>query len=104
VLFDLAAADGRRFSPHCWRSAMVLAHKGLECASRATLFTGISAIGDGSRTLPVDPPVSARQARLVTSVTPRSPLVPIGCRLSHRRAVIRVESSPASVAPSRDPQ
>jgi hypothetical protein len=82
VLFDLAAADGRRFSAHCRRSA----------------------IGDGFRTLPVDPPVCPRQARLVTSVTPRTPLVPIGCRLSHRRAVIRVESSPASVAPSRDPQ
>lgn len=53
VLFDLAAADGRRFSPHCWRSAMALAHKGLESESRATLFTDIGAIGDGFRTLPV---------------------------------------------------
>lgn len=53
VLFDLAAADGRRFSPHCWRSTMALAHKGLDCESRATLFTGIGAIGEGFRTLPV---------------------------------------------------
>lgn len=53
VLFDLAAADGRRFSPHCWRSTMALAHKGLESESRATLFTDIGAIGEGFCTLPV---------------------------------------------------
>lgn len=53
VLFDLAAADGRRFSPNCWRSTMALAHKGLEFESRATLFTEIGAIGEGLRTVPV---------------------------------------------------
>ena len=53
ILFDLAAADGRRFSPHCWRSTMALAHKGLQSESRATLFTDIGEIGEGFRTLPV---------------------------------------------------
>jgi len=53
VLYDLAAADGRCFSPNCWRSAMALAHKGLAWESRPTLFTGIGAIGGGNRTVPV---------------------------------------------------
>lgn len=53
VLFDLCGADGRRFSPNCWRSAMALAHKGLAWESRATLFTGIADIGGGNRTVPV---------------------------------------------------
>ena len=53
ALFDLASADGRRFSPNCWRSAMALAHKGLQWRSRATLFTEIPNIGGGNRTVPV---------------------------------------------------
>lgn len=53
VLFDLAAADGRRFSPHCWRSTMALAHKGLDCERRATTFGDIAALGEGLRTVPV---------------------------------------------------
>jgi glutathione S-transferase len=53
VLFDLAGGDGRCFSPNCWRTAMALAHKGLEWESRATLFTEIAGIGGGNRTVPV---------------------------------------------------
>lgn len=54
VLHDLAAADDRRFSPHCWRTRMALAHKGLQCDARATLFTEIASIADGGqKTVPV---------------------------------------------------
>lgn len=54
VLYDLAAADGRRFSPHCWRAVMALAHKGLDYESRPTQFTDIGRICDGRRrTVPV---------------------------------------------------
>ena len=53
ILYDLCGADGRRFSPNCWRTRMALAHKGLDHESRATLFTGIGAIAPGARrTLP----------------------------------------------------
>lgn len=47
VLYDLVGRDGRRFSPHCWRTRMALAHKGLECEARPTRFTEIGKIGDG---------------------------------------------------------
>ena len=54
LLYDLAAADGRRFSPHCWRTRMALAHKGLSCETRATRFSDIVKIADGSqKTVPV---------------------------------------------------
>jgi glutathione S-transferase len=53
VLYDLAGADGRRFSPACWRIAMALSHKGLPYESRATHFTQIADIGGGNRTVPV---------------------------------------------------
>lgn len=53
VLYDLVAADGRRFSPNCWRSALALAHKGLAWESRPTRFTDIAAIGGGNKTIPV---------------------------------------------------
>ena len=54
VLFDLAAADGRRFSPHCWRTRLALAHKNLPCEARATHFTQIASIADGNqKTVPV---------------------------------------------------
>jgi glutathione S-transferase len=54
VLFDLAGADGRRFSPNCWRTRMALAHKGLAHEARATRFCDIAGIGDGTqKTLPV---------------------------------------------------
>jgi glutathione S-transferase len=54
VLYDLAGAAGRRFSPNCWRTRLALAHKGLACETRPTRFTEIAAIGDGRhKTLPV---------------------------------------------------
>ena len=54
VLYELTAADGRRFSPHCWRSIMALAHKGLDFEGRPVAFTDIPSIGDGRRkTVPV---------------------------------------------------
>jgi glutathione S-transferase len=54
VLFDLTAADGRRLSPHCWRTRMALAHKNLPCETRATQFTEIASIADGKqKTVPV---------------------------------------------------
>ena len=54
VLYDLAGADGRRFSPNCWRTRMAIAHKGLACDARATRFTEIPGIcGGGQKTVPV---------------------------------------------------
>ena len=55
VLYDLCAGDSdRRFSPHCWKARMALAHKGLAFQTRATPFTKISEIGGGfSPTVPV---------------------------------------------------
>jgi glutathione S-transferase len=39
-LYDLAGADeGRRFSPHCWRVRMALAHKGLAVQTVPWRFT-----------------------------------------------------------------
>lgn len=53
VLHDLAAGDGRLFSPNCWRTRLALLHKGLSFETRPTLFTGIPAIGPGVKTVPV---------------------------------------------------
>jgi glutathione S-transferase len=53
VLYDLVGRDDRRFSPHCWRTRMALAHKGLECEARPTRFAEIGKIGDGQvKTVP----------------------------------------------------
>jgi glutathione S-transferase len=53
VMYDLVGQDDRRFSPHCWRTRMALAHKGLEHEARSTGFTGIPAIEDGTvKTVP----------------------------------------------------
>lgn len=54
VLYDLVGCDDRRFSPNCWRSRLAIAHKGLDCETRPTTFTGIADVaGGGHRTLPV---------------------------------------------------
>ena len=53
ILHELTAAEDRRFSPFCWRSAMALAHKRLDWTSRATGFSGIATIGGGQRMVPV---------------------------------------------------
>lgn len=39
TLYELAGADGRRFSPYCWRSRMALAHKGLDARIEPVRFT-----------------------------------------------------------------
>lgn len=53
VMYDLVGQDDRRFSPHCWRTRMALAHKGLEHEARPTRFTEIPAIEDGQvKTVP----------------------------------------------------
>jgi glutathione S-transferase len=54
LLYDLAGADGRRFSPNCWRTRMALAHKGLAFETRPTHFREISSVAGGKqKTLPV---------------------------------------------------
>lgn len=55
ILYDLCAGDtARRFSPHCWKAKMALAHKGLDFETRGMPFTRIKEIGDGfSPTVPV---------------------------------------------------
>jgi glutathione S-transferase len=54
TLYDLAAADGRRFSPYCWRTKLALAHKGLDYETVPIGFTEIPAIpGGGQTTVPV---------------------------------------------------
>jgi glutathione S-transferase len=55
VLYDLCGADPDvRFSPHCWKIKMALAHKGLAFETRPTPFTKVPDIGGGfSKTVPV---------------------------------------------------
>lgn len=53
ILHELTGAEGRCFSPYCWRSVMALAHKGLAWEARRTGFAGIADIGGGQRTVPV---------------------------------------------------
>ncbi len=55
ILYDLCARDqSRRFSPHCWKARMALAHKGLAFETRGTPFTRIKEIAEGfSPTVPV---------------------------------------------------
>jgi glutathione S-transferase len=55
VLYDLCGNDPElRFSPHCWKAKMALAHKGLAFETRPTPFTRIKEIGEGfSPTVPV---------------------------------------------------
>ncbi len=38
VLYDLAGADDRRFSPHCWKSKMALKHKELDFKTEPCTF------------------------------------------------------------------
>ena len=53
VLYDLRAADGRSFSPFCWRARMALAHKGIVPEVRKVRFSDIAGIGHQARTVPV---------------------------------------------------
>lgn len=51
TLYELAGSDpARRFSPHCWKTVMSLAHKGLAYAGSPVPFTGIADVEDGGGT------------------------------------------------------
>ena len=58
TFYDLAGAeDERRFSPHCWRAALSLAHKGLDAEAKPWRFTEKEAIafsGQGATPVLVD--------------------------------------------------
>ncbi len=55
LLYDLVGEDhGRPFSPHCWKTTMCLAHKGLDYRRVPTPFTSVPKVEDGvSKTIPV---------------------------------------------------
>jgi glutathione S-transferase len=55
LLYDLVGADpARPFSPHCWKAAMALAHKGLAFERVATPFVSVATVeGDSGMTVPV---------------------------------------------------
>jgi glutathione S-transferase len=55
LLYDLVGQDETRpFSPHCWKTRMALAHKGLDFRAAPTRFLDVPKIESGaSRTVPV---------------------------------------------------
>lgn len=55
LLYELAGTDASRpFSPHCWKTVMSLAHKGLSYETVATPFTRVPLVEDSaSKTVPV---------------------------------------------------
>lgn len=55
LLYDLVGRDAARpFSPHCWKVAMALAHKGLDYRAVPTRFLEVGGIEGGvSSTIPV---------------------------------------------------
>jgi glutathione S-transferase len=55
LLYDLVGADAERpYSPHCWKTAMSLAHKGLDFKSVPTRFLEVPEVEGGvSKTVPV---------------------------------------------------
>jgi glutathione S-transferase len=55
VLYELVGRDAARpFSPHCWKAAMALAHKGLDISSVPTRFLEVPRVEGGvSKTVPV---------------------------------------------------
>ncbi|WP_182085705.1 glutathione S-transferase family protein [Aureimonas sp. ME7] len=56
LLYDLVGRDpSRPFSPHCWKTRMALAHKGLPVDIAPVRFTDVPAIegGEGKRTVPI---------------------------------------------------
>ncbi len=55
LLYELAGRDaGRPFSPHCWKTVMSLAHKGLDFERRSVPFTQVGGVeGGASRTVPI---------------------------------------------------
>jgi glutathione S-transferase len=55
LLYDLVGEDSARpYSPHCWKTAMSLAHKGLAFERVPTQFLEVPAVENGvSKTIPV---------------------------------------------------
>lgn len=55
LLYDLVGDDAERpFSPHCWKTMMCLAHKGLDYRRVPTPFTSVPSVEGGvSKTVPV---------------------------------------------------
>ncbi|CAN7766928.1 glutathione S-transferase family protein [Mesorhizobium sp. LjNodule214] len=55
LFYELVGRDtARPFSPHCWKIAMALAHKGLTSSSMPTRFLEVPAVEGGvSKTVPV---------------------------------------------------
>lgn len=55
LLYDLVGEDHQRpFSPHCWKTTMCLAHKGLDYRRAPTPFTSVPGVEGGiSKTVPV---------------------------------------------------
>lgn len=55
ILYSLCGADVKRpFSPHCWKTVMALAHKGLPFHESPQPFTAIPAVEGGvSKTVPI---------------------------------------------------
>jgi len=53
-LYELAASDGRLFSPPCWRSRLVLEWHELKFTSIPTSYTGIKKVAESQfTTLPI---------------------------------------------------
>jgi len=55
LFYDLVGHDAQRpFSPHCWKTRMALAHKGLDATGMPTRFLEVPGIEGGvSKTVPV---------------------------------------------------
>lgn len=55
TLYELTGKDTTRpFSPHCWKTAMSLAHKGLDYTGSAVPFTAVPDVENGAgKTVPV---------------------------------------------------
>jgi glutathione S-transferase len=54
LLYDLVGRDtSRPFSPHCWKTRMSLAHKGLDFECIPTPFTAVPKVDNGTTTVPV---------------------------------------------------
>jgi len=62
VLFELAGAEPRRFSPFCWRARFALAHKGLEAKLEPVRFCDKGKLAASGQTLV---PVLVDGARIV---------------------------------------
>ncbi|MBB3948060.1 glutathione S-transferase [Rhizobium skierniewicense] len=55
TLYSLCGSDNSRpFSPHCWKTVLSLAHKGLDFEERPMAFTAIPGVENGfSKTVPI---------------------------------------------------